>query len=217
MKRYLMCLLAAGVANVAAAPVEQTVDYEIDGTRFQSVLVYDDAAQAKRPGLLMFPNWLGINADALARARELAGSEYVILVADMYGADVRPANFEDAGKASGVVTADRELMRTRAQRALAELTDAADGIVDADRLVAFGFCFGGTTAIELARTGAAIKGAVSFHGNPAPAPGFESGRIDGEMLVLHGADDSFVPQDDLRAVHCQAAAFADCLLVDGFQ
>lgn len=207
-------LAALAIGNAAAAPVTKAVDYEIDGTAFESVLVYDDEGAAKRPGLLMVPNWLGINDTAIARAKELAGEDYIVLIADMYGTAIRPKNFEEAGEASGVVTNDRAMMRARAQRALAALHDAGSTLVDPERIVALGFCFGGTTAIELARTGADIDGVVSFHGNPKPVEPAGKGEVRASVLVLHGADDGFVPDDNLRAFESEMRdAGADWTLV----
>ncbi len=215
MKLVLACGLAAfAVAEAVAAPVTKAVHYEIDGVPFESVLVYDDSVSTQRPGLLMVPNWLGINDTAIARAKELAGNDYVVLIADMYGKAIRPTDFDQAGQASGAVTADRELMRSRAQRALASLKDEGAAVLDADRIVALGFCFGGTTAIELARSGAAIDGVVSFHGNPQPVVPAAKGEIKASVLVLHGADDGFVPDANLRAFESEMrTAGADWTLV----
>jgi len=215
MKHVLALGLATFVSAVAvAAPVTRTVDYEIDGTAFEGVLVYDDSVSTRRPGLLMVPNWLGINDTAIARAMELAGDDYVVLVADMYGKATRPRDFDEAGEASGLVTADRDMMRIRAQRALASLKEAGGAMIDADQIVALGFCFGGTTVLELARTGADIDGVVSFHGNPKPVRPAVNGAVKASVLVLHGADDGFVPDDDVRAFeHEMRTAGADWTLV----
>jgi dienelactone hydrolase len=199
MKSVLAGVFCAVSGVALAAPVVEKVAYDIDGAPFESVLVYDGDREGKRPGLLMVPNWLGINNTAIARAKELAGDDYVVLVADMYGTAVRPSNFDEAGEASGKVTADRALMRARSQRALQALKEAGASVLDGGRIVALGFCFGGTTALELARTGADIDGAVSFHGNPMPVQPAGEGEVKASILVLHGADDFFVPEENLRA------------------
>jgi dienelactone hydrolase len=115
-------------------------------------------------------------------------------MADMYGKAIRPANAEEAGAAAGAVRADRALMRKRAQAAVEVMTAQADQVaLDKQKLGAIGFCFGGGTVLELARSGAPMKGFVSFHGNldtPNPA---DARGIQAPVLVLQGADDPSVP------------------------
>ena len=84
--------LCFGVGAAHAAMVAKTIDYDVNGKKMQSVLVYDDASKTARPGLVMTPDWKGMNDDQVALARQIAGKDYVILVADVYGADVRPKN-----------------------------------------------------------------------------------------------------------------------------
>jgi len=126
---------------------------------------------------------------------------YVALAADIYGKGVRPATPDLAGKEAAKYRGkDRSLIRARGAAGLATL--AADPHVDPGRLAVMGYCFGGTAALELARSGADIKGAVSFHGGldtPDPA---DAKKIRGKVLALHGADDPYVPP-------AQVAAFQD--------
>ncbi|MDR8014195.1 dienelactone hydrolase family protein [Ectopseudomonas guguanensis] len=198
-KKTLVPLLCAAFAGLAdAAVVTKTIAYEIDGEAFEGVLVYDDAVTTPRPGLLAVPNWMGVNKDTVAKAARAAGDKYVVFVADMYGKSIRPSNAEEAGAAAGKVRADRPLMRKRAQAAV-EVLKAQSGEValDLERLGAIGFCFGGGTVLELARSGAPLKGFVSFHGNldtPNPA---DAKNIKAPVLVLHGADDPAVPQEQV--------------------
>ena len=149
----LLCAAFAGLAN--AAVVTKTVAYEIDGEAFEGVLVYDDSVTTPRPGLLAVPNWMGVNEDTVAKAARAAGDKYVVFVADMYGKSIRPSNAEEAGAAATAVRADRPLMRKRAQAAV-EVLKAQNGEValDLSKLGAIGFCFGGGTVLELARSGA---------------------------------------------------------------
>ncbi|MGB7388134.1 MAG: dienelactone hydrolase family protein, partial [Pseudomonas neustonica] len=126
--------------------------------------------------------------------------DYVVFVADMYGKDIRPQNADEAGAAATVVRSDRPLMRHRVNAALDVLREQAKKVpLQTDNLVAIGFCFGGGTVLELARSGTEIKGVVSFHGNldtPEPA---DADAIKMPVLVLHGADDPFVPQEQVLA------------------
>jgi dienelactone hydrolase len=207
--------LAATPAPAIADPAVKPVKYEIDGTAFESLLVYNDTIRAVRPGLVMVPNWKGINDTAIARAREIAGDRYVVLLVDMYGADVRPDSIQAAGQASAAVLSDRALTRTRVSRAVAELRTTADSLLQPGPVVAFGFCFGGTVALELARSGAAdVAGVVSFHGDPGPVDPAGKGEVLADILVLHGAADGFVPAAQLRAFEQEMdAAGADWTLV----
>ena len=99
--RFLAIAFALVVAPAAhAAMVATPVDYEVGGKKMQSMLVYDNAVKTPRPGLVMVPDWLGMNADQIALAKQIAGKDYVILVADVYGVDVRPKTPYEAGKAT---------------------------------------------------------------------------------------------------------------------
>lgn len=198
-KKTLVPLLCAAFAGLAdAAVVTKTIPYEIDGEAFEGVLVYDDSVTTPRPGLLAVPSWMGVNEDTVAKAARAAGDKYVVFVADMYGKAIRPSNAEEAGAAAGKVRADRPLMRKRAQAAVDVLkAQSSEVALDVDRLGAIGFCFGGGTVLELARSGAPLKGFVSFHGNldtPNPA---DAKNIKAPVLVLHGADDPAVPQEQV--------------------
>lgn len=201
MRASLIPLLLAGSIGFAeAGVVVKPVPYEIDGEPFEGMLIYDDSVTAPRPGLVMVPNWLGVNQDSAKKAARAAGDKYVIFMADMYGKAIRPSNPEEAGAAAGAVRADRALMRKRAQAAVEVLkAQKATVALDTSRLGAIGFCFGGGTVLELARSGAPLKGFVSFHGNldtPNPA---DAQNIQAPVLVLHGADDPSVPQAQVDA------------------
>lgn len=192
--RILTSLILLGAsACVCAAPVTRSHRYGIGDAEFESVLVYDDSVTAPRPGVLMVPNWLGINEDAIERAQAVAGKDYVVLLADVYGVKVRPANAEEAGKAAGAAYADREALRARNQKALDVLIEQAGDLLAKDKLAAIGFCFGGANVLELARSGADLDGVVSFHGNLSTTMPAQQGAMKASVLVLNGADDSYVP------------------------
>ncbi|MBF0424281.1 MAG: dienelactone hydrolase family protein [Magnetococcales bacterium] len=180
--------------------VEESIGHTHDGVHFASVMVYDNAVEGTRPALLMVPNWLGVTPQAVAMARQIAGRDYVVLVADVYGETIRPKNAEEAGKVATFLRSNRPLLRARANSALdALLATEKKSRVDPKRVAAFGFCFGGGTVLELARGGRSIRGFVSFHGNldtPNPA---DAANIKGSILVLHGADDPLVPESQVQA------------------
>ena len=134
----------------------------------------------------------------------MAQSGYTVFAIDMYGKGIRPQTNKEAGELSGSFKSNRPLMRSRAQAGLNFMTTLPR--VDSKHIVAAGFCFGGGTALELARSGASLTGVVSFHGNlDTPTPE-DAKNIKGKVLILHGADDPFVTskqvvafQDEMRA------------------
>ncbi|WP_434681129.1 dienelactone hydrolase family protein [Pseudomonas sp. R1-18] len=175
------------------------VVYQIDGQPFESRLVYDADAPAPRPGLLMAPNWMGVSQGAEKIAKAVAEQGYVVLLADLYGQTLRPGNNDEAGAAMMPLKNDRALLRKRMQAGLDQLLSQAGVSLDETRIATFGFCFGGCCALELARTGAELKAAISFHGTldtPNPA---DANNIKGSVLVLHGASDPLVPKEQLPA------------------
>ena len=200
-------------AKMQATPVEWSVGQD----RFSGYVVYDDAAKAKRPGLVMVPNWMGVTDDAVTRAKAVAGADYVVLVADVYGKGRQPANAGEAGKlAGGLRGDDRAALRARIDAAVATLKGQAGSTpLDAARIGAFGFCFGGSTVLELARNGADLAGVVSLHGglgSPLPA---KAGGTHPSVLVLNGADDKAVTDTDILAFEKEMdGAGADWQFVD---
>ena len=185
------------VTTARAEIVTRTVEYKQGDTVLEGFLAYDSAGPAKRPGVLVVHDWLGVSADTRKRAEQLAKMGYVAFAADIYGKGVRPASGKEAGPLAGSYKKDRNLLRARVMAGFDELAKQPN--VDPKRIAAIGYCFGGTTVLELARAGAGAVGFVSFHGgldSPAPADGK---NIKGKVLALHGADDPFVSAADLAA------------------
>lgn len=183
--------------SASAAPTTKPVSWTVDGTSFDGVLVYDDASAAPRPGLLMVPNWYGVTDSAIEKAKTIAGDDYVILLVDMYGRGVRPTNPQEAGQAAGAVYADRAQMRERINAALATLRATEGAPLAKDDIGAIGFCFGGATVLELARSGAELAGVASFHGALGTSAPAAAGDIRTPVLVMNGADDSFVKPEEI--------------------
>ena len=112
MQKTLSALVMTGVATMAQAEMTvENVAYEIDGEAYEGLLVFDDSVSDPRPGVLMVPNWMGVTEQAAEKAAKVAGSDYVVFVADMYGKDIRPQNADEAGAAATVVRSDQSLMR----------------------------------------------------------------------------------------------------------
>lgn len=194
--------LATALALLLAAPAfaaikTQEIEYEHSGTKLLGYLAYDDAAQGKRPGVVVVHEWMGHNDYARRRAEQLAELGYAAFALDMYGKGVKAKDAKEAAQMAGRFKNDRKLMRERAQAGLNVLKKQP--MVDSSRLASMGYCFGGQVSLELARGGADLAGVVSFHGaldTPTPE---DAGDIKGKVLALHGAADPFVPPDHVHA------------------
>jgi dienelactone hydrolase len=173
------------------------VEYKQGNTTLEGYLAFDDAFSGKRPGVMVVHEWTGLGDYAKQRANQLAKLGYVAFAADIYGKGIRPNNPKDAAAQATIYRQDRPLMRDRAKAGLAVLQQ--NPLVDPQRIAAIGYCFGGGTVLELARSGAPVAGVVSFHGNLDTPKAEDAKNIKGKVLVLHGADDPYVPQEQVSA------------------
>jgi dienelactone hydrolase len=194
MRRLIFSLLLVlAVSPVFAKVVTQTVDYKDGDQVLEGYLAYDDSVQGKRPGVLVVHEWNGLGHYAQSRARQLAKLGYVAFAADIYGKGVRPATAEESKAESGKFYADRKLLRERVNAGLDQLEK--NELVDSSKIAAIGYCFGGTTVLELGRSGAPVAGIVSFHGglgNPVPA---DDKNIKAKLLICQGGADQFTLKD----------------------
>jgi dienelactone hydrolase len=201
--RQFVRALAVGsclLAGVAHAEVRgQVVEYSQGGQIFEGYLAWDDAVQGKRPGVLVVQTWTGVGDFIRKRTEMVAAMGYVAFAPDVYGKGVRPKPPRETGAEMAKYTGNRPLLRERMTAGFDVLK--GNPMADVSRLAAIGFCVGGTGVLELARTGADLRGVVSFHGGPLSSPTPEDGRnIKGSVLILHGADDPNVPAADIAAV-----------------
>ena len=198
MKFLTTCFIVLMMVSPAGADViTEFVDYRHGETDLRGYLAYDNSITGVRPGVLVIHDWMGEGAFNRNVSEKLARLGYVAFSADIYGTGIRPANSKEAGAQAGKYRKDRSLMRSRADAGLQVLL--GNKLVDRSRVASMGYCFGGGVTLELARSGAPLVGAVSFHGNldtPNPADGK---NIKAKVLVLHGADDPNVPQDQVLA------------------
>jgi dienelactone hydrolase len=174
----------------------ETLKYSSDGLTMSSELFYEPGA-GRKPGVLVFPEVFGLGEHALSRARRLAELGYVALACDLHGDRKMLGGMEQAMAFVGAMREDLPRLRKRAQEALAALTARAE--VDSGRLAAIGYCFGGTMALELARSGAPLAATVGFHSGLATKAPQDARNIKGKVLVCIGADDPGVPAEQRSA------------------
>ena len=197
--KYLALLIAALLIPSAAMADLQTatVDYKDRDTVLEGYSAQPKGLTEKRPGVLVVHDWMGLNDHYKNITNKLAEMGYVAFAADIYGKGIRPANTQEAAAEANKYKSDRKLLRERVRAGLDQLLKNKD--VDPNRVAAIGYCFGGTTVLELARSGAPMAGVVSFHGG-LDSPNPEDGKsIKAKVLVLHGADDPFVSPKDIAA------------------
>jgi dienelactone hydrolase len=175
----------------------RALDYQDGTANLSGLLVHDDKPVSKRPGIVLFPDARGIGEHAIDCARRLALLGFVTLVADLYGNGMQARDVAQAWELMGNLRSDVTRWRARAEAALDALSGEA--MVDRAKLAAVGYCFGGTTALELARGGAALVGIVSFHGGLSSPKPDDAGNIRGKVLVCHGAMDPLVPLAQVAA------------------
>jgi dienelactone hydrolase len=193
----LLAVLLASLLPAAAAIKSGPVEYQHGSLTLEGWQAHDEAKAGRRPAVLVVHQWLGLTDYEKKRAEMLAQLGYNVLCVDIYGKGIRPPSPKEGSAESGKYKANRALLRERVNAGLAVLKQHP--LTDPQRVAAIGYCFGGTTALELARSGADIAGVVSFHGaldSPAPADGR---NIKCRILALHGADDPFVPAKDVDA------------------
>lgn len=198
MKRGLLLLVVFLFSvSVRAAVQFQKVEYKQGDTVCEGLLVFDDSIQGKRPGVLVAHQWKGLGEYEKMRAERLAQLGYVVFCADIYGKGIRADNPKDASALAAKYKSDRPLLRARIAAALETLR--TNERVNEKQIAAIGYCFGGTTVLELARHGAELTGVVSFHGGLSTPNPSEARNIKCKVVALHGADDPFVPAEEVAA------------------
>lgn len=171
----------------------KSIEYRESGTELRGYMAMPDNASKLKPlaCVLIVHDWDGLNEYEKSRADQLARLGYVAVALDVYGKNVKVTSSQQAGALAGTFKGDRVLFRKRLVAGLAAALST--GIVNPNKVAAIGYCFGGTGVLELARSGANIKGVVSFHGGlDTPNPS-DAKQIRSKVMVLHGADDPFVP------------------------
>jgi dienelactone hydrolase len=203
MKKLIPVLLGLSCIMTAHATIQtKDVEYEQGDTTLEGYVAYDDATRGTRPGVLVVQQWMGLTDYEKKRAQMLAQLGYVAFCADIYGKGIRPTNTQQAGALAGQYrNGDRQLLRARVKAGLDALRQQP--LVDPRRIAAIGYCFGGTTVLELARSGADLNGVVSFHGGLDALNPDEGRNIKCKVLVCHGADDPFSSPQNIAAFENQ--------------
>ncbi|MFA5794185.1 MAG: dienelactone hydrolase family protein [Candidatus Brocadiia bacterium] len=177
--------------------ISKNVDYQCNGIPLEGCIAYGDCILGKRPAVIIVHEWDGLGDYVKRRAEEIARLGYLAFGADIYGKGVRPGSREESAKLAGTYRADPKLMRERITAALEEVKK--NPLVDKENIAVMGYCFGGGVALELARSGADIRGAVSFHGSLNNLEPAVTRTINAKILILHGADDRSVTPEAITA------------------
>lgn len=194
----------------------QWVEYRVDGRLHRGCVIHaPDATAAPRPLVMVVPSWLGITEHSLAKAEAALGAEYVLFVADIYGVDAWPKDAAEAGPLVRGLYGDRSELRRRVAGALAAARAGAEQWqADARHVAAIGFCFGGATVLELARSGADVVAVASFHGALVLPSSATTPALRARILVLHGDADPSIPPEHVRQFEAEMReAQADWQLV----
>lgn len=200
MRTVLALILTVFMTSQVKAEVQsKAVDYSDGDVKLEGFIAYDPAKVIKAsPAVLVVHQWMGITDYEKSRCKQLAEMGYVAFAADIYGKGIRPTTVEEAMKQSSIYKNDRKLYRKRLNLGLEQLKSTPG--VASSKIAAIGYCFGGTGALELARSGAEIASVVSFHGGlDAPTPA-DAKNIKAKILVCHGNDDPFVKAEDIEAM-----------------
>ncbi|KFG90948.1 Dienelactone hydrolase [Sphingobium herbicidovorans NBRC 16415] len=172
----------------------EILSYEADGLTMISHFFVEESVAGLRPGVLVFPEAFGLGDHAKARAEQLAALGYAALACDLHGSGRVISSVEEVMGILGPMRQDLTRTRARARGGLDALLTRPE--VNGSKVAAIGFCFGGTMALELARSGADLAAAVGFHSGLATVAAQDAKNIVGKVLVCIGADDPGVPPEE---------------------
>ena len=188
--KYLATVFIILFAAATAGAAGSAVTYEVAGSSYEGYFV---SPSEKAPLVLLIHDWDGLTDYEIKRAEMLADQGYAVFAADLFGKGIRPTKVEDKRQHTGELYKDREKMRTLMQGAL--LTAKSEG-ANTKNAVAMGYCFGGAAVLELARSGAELKGFVTFHGGLSTPEGQDYSKTIGQILIMHGTADTHITMDE---------------------
>ncbi len=175
----------------------QQIDYQVAGETYQGYFV---SPADNAPLVLLVHDWDGLTAYEKHRANMIKELGYAVFAADLFGKDIRPTEVKDKQQHTGELYQDRQKMRQLMQAAL---TEAGKQGADITNMVVLGYCFGGAVALEMARSGVAMQGFVSFHGGLSTPKGQDYSQTEGEVLVFHGTADQMISMNDFADLAVQ--------------
>ena len=187
--KYIMIFFAIFFAVSSASAGGKSVAYDVAGQPYEGYFV---SPSANAPFILLIHDWDGLTDYEVKRAEMLAAQGYSVFAADLFGAGVRPTEVKDKKQHTGELYTDRQKMRALIEGALQ--TAKANG-ADISNAVAMGYCFGGAAVLEFARSGADLKGFVTFHGGLSTPEGQDYTKTKGKVLILHGSADTNITMD----------------------
>ena len=192
-----MKIIAGILLGLALSPVfaaGKAVDYQINGENYEGYYV---SASADAPLVLLIHDWDGLTDYEIKRAEMLAGMGFSVFAADLFGAGNRPTRVEDKRQHTGELYKDRNKMRTLMTGALEKAATLGG---NTDNSVAMGYCFGGAAVLELARSGAELKGFATFHGGLKTPDGQNYSKTRGKVLIMHGSADTAITMDQFAGL-----------------
>ncbi|MBM9604043.1 dienelactone hydrolase family protein [Desulfopila inferna] len=194
MIRRLILVSAMLLFANGAIAAGNFVQYKVGGESFEGYFI---SPADNAPLIVMVHDWDGLTEYEVKRADMLAELGYAVFAVDLFGEGIRPVETEEKKKLTGMLYEDRERMRGLLQGGLDKAAELGG---NRDNAVAIGYCFGGAAILELARTGAALKGFVSFHGGLETPENQSYSQTKGKILVLHGSADTSVTLDQFAAL-----------------
>ncbi len=193
MKR-LVTLITILMMTSAAGAAGKAVTYQVDGAPYEGYYV---SASKTAPLVLLIHDWDGLTDYEVKRAEMLSDMGYSVFAADLFGAGVRPKEVKDRRQHTGELYKDRQKMRALLYGAL-KAAEAQGG--NSGNAVAMGYCFGGAAVLELARSGANLKGFVTFHGGLSTPEGQDYSKTKGSLLIMHGTADTAITMEHFAAL-----------------
>ena len=187
--KYFIALFSVLLVATTAAAAGQNITYEVEGQAYEG---YYTGSAAGAPLVLLIHDWDGLTDYEVKRADMLAKMGYAVFAADLFGAGVRPTEVKDKRQHTGELYKDRDKMRALLNGALEQAGKLG---ADTTNAVAMGYCFGGAAVLEMARSGADMKGFVTFHGGLKTPEGQDYSRTRGRVLILHGTADKAITMD----------------------
>jgi dienelactone hydrolase len=187
--KYVFTLFFVLIFSSTALAAGQFVSYEVNGEPYEGYFVSPSPNAAL---ILLIHDWDGLTDYEVKRANMLADRGYAVFAADLFGAGVRPTEVKDKRQLTGELYKDRDKMRALLKGAIETAQSQGANIHNA---VAMGYCFGGAVVLELARSGADLKGFVTFHGGLSTPAGQDYSKTKGKLLILHGTADTSITMD----------------------